>query len=104
MCQYSARDGNASDWHLIHLGQYAVSGAGLLIIEATGVEPAGRITADCLGLWNDAHEAALARALRNVRHYASMPIGIQLGPAGRKASVRRPGPGRGNTLPRESGP
>lgn len=102
MCQYSARDGNASDWHLIHLGQYAVSGAGLLIIEATGVEPAGRITADCLGLWNDENEAALARVLRSVRPYATMPIGIQLGHAGRKASVRRPGQGRGN-LPRSEG-
>jgi 2,4-dienoyl-CoA reductase-like NADH-dependent reductase (Old Yellow Enzyme family) len=102
MCQYSAVEGCATDWHLIHLGQYAVSGAGLLIIEATAVEPVGRITAECLGLWSDENEAALARVLKVVRPYASMPIGIQLGHAGRKASVRKPGDGRGN-LPRETG-
>lgn len=95
MCQYSATNGDASDWHVIHLGQYAVSGAGLLLMEATGVEPDGRITADCLGLWSDRNEAALARVLNTVRPFASMPIGIQLGHAGRKASVRRPGEGRG---------
>lgn len=103
MCQYSAVDGNASDWHLIHLGQYAVSGAGLLVIEATGVEPEGRITADCLGLWSDENEAALRRVLDLVRPFASMPIGIQLGHAGRKASVRRPGAGRGNLPMAEGG-
>jgi 2,4-dienoyl-CoA reductase-like NADH-dependent reductase (Old Yellow Enzyme family) len=96
MCQYSAVNGNATDWHVIHLGQYAVSGAGLLVIEATGVEPEGRITAECLGLWSDDNEAALARVLQFVRPFASMPIGIQLSHAGRKASVRRPGAGRGN--------
>jgi 2,4-dienoyl-CoA reductase-like NADH-dependent reductase (Old Yellow Enzyme family) len=102
MCQYSAVDGSATDWHILHLGQYAVSGAGLVMIEATGVEPAGRITAECLGLWSDENEAALARVVRTIRPYASMPIGIQLGHAGRKASVRRPGQGRG-PLPREEG-
>jgi len=61
MCQYSAVDGCANDWHLIHLGQLALSGAGLLIIEATGVTPDGRITPGCLGLYDDATEAALAR-------------------------------------------
>jgi 2,4-dienoyl-CoA reductase-like NADH-dependent reductase (Old Yellow Enzyme family) len=102
MCQYSAKNGNASDWHILHLGQYAVSGAGLLIIEATGVEPEGRITADCLGLWSDENEQALARVLQFVRPFSSMPIGIQLSHAGRKASVLRPGQGRGN-LAREQG-
>jgi 2,4-dienoyl-CoA reductase-like NADH-dependent reductase (Old Yellow Enzyme family) len=102
MCQYSAVDGSATDWHILHLGQYAVSGAGLVMIEATGVEPAGRITAECLGLWSDENEAALARVVRTIRPYASMPIGIQLSHAGRKASVRRPGQGRG-PLPREEG-
>lgn len=95
MCQYSAVDGCATDWHIIHLGQYVVSGAGLLIIEATAVEPAGRITPDCLGLWSDANEAALRRVLDTVRPYASMPIGLQLSHAGRKASVRKPRDGRG---------
>jgi len=64
MCQYSAVDGSATDWHLVHLGQLALSGAGLLIVEATAVSPEGRITPGCLGLWNDANEAALARVLR----------------------------------------
>ena len=59
MCQYSAVEGCATDWHLIHLGQLALSGAGLLVIEATGVEPQGRISADCVGLYNDDNEAAL---------------------------------------------
>ncbi len=102
MCQYSATNGNASNWHVLHLGQYAVSGAGLLILEATAVTPEGRITADCLGLWCDENEAAIARVLDFVRPFASMPIGIQLGHAGRKASVRAPGQGRGN-LPRNEG-
>ena len=61
MCQYSADEGRATDWHLAHLGQMAMSGAGLLVIEATAVEPVGRITAGCLGLWDDDTEAALAR-------------------------------------------
>jgi 2,4-dienoyl-CoA reductase-like NADH-dependent reductase (Old Yellow Enzyme family) len=90
MCQYSASAGNATDWHLIHLGQMALSGAGLLIIEATAVEPEGRISPDDLGLWNDENEAALTRTLKGVRAYSSMPIGIQLGHAGRKASVKAP--------------
>ncbi len=101
MCQYSAVEGNANDWHLLHFGQYAVSGAGLFIIEATAVEPEGRITPECLGLWNDENEAALRRVLDTVRPFASMPFGIQLGHAGRKASVRRPGLGRGSLTPEE---
>jgi 2,4-dienoyl-CoA reductase-like NADH-dependent reductase (Old Yellow Enzyme family) len=103
MCQYSAVDGCATDWHVIHLGQYAVSGAGLLIMEATAVEPAGRITPDCLGLWSDANEAALRRVLDTVRPYASMPIGLQLSHAGRKASVRKPRDGRGGVPIAEGG-
>jgi len=90
MCQYSADQGNATDWHLMHLGQLAVSGAGLLIIEATAVAPEGRITPADLGLWNDQNEAALARTLKAVRSYSDMPVGIQLGHAGRKASTQAP--------------
>jgi 2,4-dienoyl-CoA reductase-like NADH-dependent reductase (Old Yellow Enzyme family) len=90
MCQYSAREGSATDWHLIHLGSLALSGAGLLIIEATAVEPEGRISPDDLGLWSDANEEALARVLRGVRAYSHMPISIQLAHAGRKASTRVP--------------
>jgi 2,4-dienoyl-CoA reductase-like NADH-dependent reductase (Old Yellow Enzyme family) len=90
MCQYSADDGNANDWHLMHYGKLALSGAGLLIIEATGVEPEGRITPGCLGLWNDANEAALQRTLKAVREHSRMPIAIQLAHAGRKASSHKP--------------
>ncbi len=103
MCQYSAVDGNANDWHLMHYGKLALSGAGLLIIEATGVEPEGRITPGCLGLWNDANEAALARTLRAVREYSRMPVAIQLAHAGRKASSHKPWDGGQLISPAEGG-
>lgn len=90
MCQYSADNGKATAWHRIHLGQLAFSGAGLLIIEASAVEPAGRITPADLGLWNDETEAALRTVLNDIRQYTSIPIGIQLGHAGRKASSAAP--------------
>jgi len=90
MCQYSARDGAATDWHLIHLGQLALSGAGLLTIEATAVTREGRITPGCLGLWDDATEAALGRVLQAVRAHSAMPLAIQLSHAGRKASSELP--------------
>ena len=90
MCQYSAVDGAATDWHRVHLGHLALSGAALLIIEATAVEAVGRITPACLGLWSDATEAALSRVLRSVRAHSPMPIAIQLGHAGRKASSHVP--------------
>lgn len=103
MCQYSAVDGCANDWHLIHLGQLALSGAGLLIIEATGVTPDGRITPGCLGLYDDATEAALARVLRAVRAYSSMPVAIQLAHAGRKASSHAPWDGGQLIAPDQGG-
>lgn len=90
MCQYSAEDGSASDWHMMHLGMLSNSGAGLLIIEATGVEPAGRITPGCLGLYSDENEQALKRVVDACRKYGSAKIGIQLGHAGRKASTNPP--------------
>jgi 2,4-dienoyl-CoA reductase-like NADH-dependent reductase (Old Yellow Enzyme family) len=90
MCQYSAEAGNATDWHLMHLGRLALSGAGLLIIEATAVEPEGRISPDDLGLYSDANQQALDRVLKAVRCYTNIPIGIQLGHAGRKASAATP--------------
>ena len=90
MCQYSAREGSAGDWHLIHLGHLALSGAGLLIVEATAVSPEGRITAGDLGLYSDANEAALARVLAVVRAHSPITIGMQLAHAGRKASSRAP--------------
>ena len=90
MCQYSAEHGNATDWHLIHLGHLALSGAGLLILEATAVTPEGRISPTDLGLWNEANEQALGEVLRQVRQHSAMPMAIQLSHAGRKASSRRP--------------
>jgi 2,4-dienoyl-CoA reductase-like NADH-dependent reductase (Old Yellow Enzyme family) len=103
MCQYSAEDGNATDWHMIHLGHLALSGAGLLIIEATGVEPEGRITHGDLGLYSDANERALGRVLEGIRRYSTMPIGIQLGHAGRKASSARPWEGGQQVTAKDGG-
>lgn len=90
MCQYSAIDGNATDWHLMHLGQLAISGAGLLIVEATAVSPEGRITDGDLGLYSDANEAALARVMEAIRPHSPIKWGLQLAHAGRKASSRAP--------------
>ncbi|MBK8740644.1 MAG: NADH:flavin oxidoreductase/NADH oxidase [Betaproteobacteria bacterium] len=103
LCEYSAVDGCATDWHVIHLGHLALSGAGLLIIEATAVEPQGRISRECLGMYSDACEEALARVLAIVRRYSTMPIGIQLGHAGRKGSQKKPSDGRGNIPEGEGG-
>jgi 2,4-dienoyl-CoA reductase-like NADH-dependent reductase (Old Yellow Enzyme family) len=86
MCQYSAVEGNATDWHAIHYGTLSHSGAGLLIIEATAVLPEGRISFADLGMWSDENAAALKRVLEAVRKYSAMPIAIQLAHAGRKAS------------------
>lgn len=99
MCQYSAEDGCMTDWHLIHLGQLALSGAALLTIEATGVVPEGRITYADVGLYNDATEAAMARVLEGIRKWSDMPISVQLAHAGRKASTDRPWSGGGQIAP-----
>ncbi len=101
MCQYSADEGRATDWHLIHLGNLALSGAALLMIEATAVLPEGRISPDDLGLWSDETEEALDRVIRSVRRHSDMPIGIQLAHAGRKASTRPPWEGGGQIRPDE---
>jgi NADPH2 dehydrogenase len=90
MCQYSANDGVASDWHMTHLGMLANSGAGLLVVESTHVERSGRITHGCLGLYSDACEAALERAVAHCRRIGSAKLAIQLSHAGRKASAQRP--------------
>src|ERR1044071_8948002 len=90
MCQYSAENGAANDWHLQHLGSLSLSGAGLVIVEQTAVEPAGRITHGCLGLYSDASEAALARVVDFCRRAGSAALGIQLAHAGRKGSARLP--------------
>lgn len=90
MCQYSAEDGNMTDWHMLHLGSLANSGAGLLIFEATGVEMAGRISLGCPALENDANEAAMKRIVDGCRKWGTAKLGLQLAHAGRKASVKRP--------------
>ena len=79
MCQYSAVNGQATDWHHMHLGTLASSGAGMLIIEATAVEPQGRISPADLGLWSETQQTALDRVLRAVRSFSSMRDGAVLG-------------------------
>lgn len=102
MCQYSAEGGKATDWHMIHLGHLALSGAGLLVIEATAVEPEGRITPTDLGLWDDATEQALQPVLRAIRKHSRIPVAMQLAHAGRKASSRAPWEG-GELIPVSEG-
>jgi 2,4-dienoyl-CoA reductase-like NADH-dependent reductase (Old Yellow Enzyme family) len=86
MCQYSAKDGIANDWHLVHLGRFALGGFGLVIVEATGVTPEGRISYGDLGLWNDDQIAPLARIVDFLKKQGAA-AGIQLAHAGRKAST-----------------
>jgi 2,4-dienoyl-CoA reductase-like NADH-dependent reductase (Old Yellow Enzyme family) len=90
MCQYSADDGVATDWHFNHLGMLSNSGAALVVVEATGIERRGRITHGCLGLYSDDCEAALARMIAHCRRFGNAMLGIQLAHAGRKASAQRP--------------
>jgi NADPH2 dehydrogenase len=90
MCQYSAENGEASDWHMTHLGMLANSGAGMVVVEMTDVEPQGRITPGCLGLYSDGCEAALARVIRHCKKIGSAKFGVQIAHAGRKASTSRP--------------
>jgi len=91
MCQYSAHDGTVSEWHTQHLSQLGYSGAGLVVVEATGVERRGRISHGCVGLYNDDNEAALKNVLTTARRWAgTTKFAIQLAHAGRKASTRRP--------------
>src|SRR6187200_298228 len=101
MCQYSADEGCATDWHAIHLGHLALSSAALLTIEATAVVPEGRITYADVGLWSDETEAALSRTLDSVRRWSDIPIAIQLAHAGRKASHEIPWKGGRQLMPGE---
>lgn len=103
MCQYSAEQGRATAWHRIHLGNLSLSGAGLLIVEAAAVQEDGRITPQDLGLWNDETEAALADVLKDIQQYSTMPLGIQLSHAGRKASTDVPWRGGGFLTPEQHG-
>jgi 2,4-dienoyl-CoA reductase-like NADH-dependent reductase (Old Yellow Enzyme family) len=102
MCMYSADHGIASGWHVIHLGHLALSGAGLLILEATAVEPIGRISPRCLGLWSDETEAGLAPVIRAIRDHSPIKLGIQLAHAGRKGSSHVPWDG-GQQIPQAEG-
>ncbi|HZY13607.1 MAG TPA: NADH:flavin oxidoreductase/NADH oxidase [Beijerinckiaceae bacterium] len=103
MCQYSAEDGQAGDWHMIHLGHLALSGAGLMILEATAVSAKGRISPQDLGLYSDADEAALARVINAIRTYSPIALAIQLAHAGRKGSSRAPWEGGAQIHPHEAG-
>lgn len=102
MCQYSAERGEATAWHMIHLGSLALSGAGMLCLEATSVEPEGRITPGDLGLWDDVTEAALKPVIDAIRKHSHIAITMQLGHAGRKASSAAPWDG-GQLIPVSEG-
>jgi 2,4-dienoyl-CoA reductase-like NADH-dependent reductase (Old Yellow Enzyme family) len=102
MCQYSADDGVATDWHFTHINNLALSGAAMFCIEATHVEAIGRITAGCLGLYSDACEAALKQILSSVRKHSTTAIAMQLAHAGRKGSSARPWEG-GQLIPEAKG-
>ena len=101
MCQYSSEDGVATDWHFVHLGARAVGGAGLVMVEATAVEPRGRISPADMGIWDDRHVEPLARIARFVEQHGAVPA-IQLAHAGRKASTR-PGWTGGGAIPTGEG-
>jgi len=101
MCQYSSADGLANAWHLVHLGSYALGRAGLVLTEATAVEPEGRISPEDLGLWSDAHAEALAPVVDFVRGQG-VPVGFQLAHAGRKASTYAPWRGH-DSVPLDAG-
>lgn len=100
MCQYSAKEGFVSDWHLAHYTGLARGGAGLVIVEATGVSPDGRISPDCLGLWSDDHIAGLARIAAAIKAAGAVP-GIQIAHAGRKANANRPWDGDDHIAPED---
>ncbi|HEY8418444.1 MAG TPA: NADH:flavin oxidoreductase/NADH oxidase [Limnochordales bacterium] len=102
MCQYSAEDGVPNEWHYVHLGSRAVGGAGLIIAEATAVEPRGRITPFCLGIWDDKHVEPFARIVRFIHAHGAV-AGIQLFHAGRKASTAQPWKGGHPLTPAEGG-
>jgi 2,4-dienoyl-CoA reductase-like NADH-dependent reductase (Old Yellow Enzyme family) len=101
MCQYSSTDGFANDWHLVHLGAFARGGVGLVIMEATAVEPEGRISAFDQGIWKDEHIAPLKRVTDFILGQGAV-AGIQIAHAGRKASRMRPWEGDSD-LPRDQG-
>jgi len=102
MCQYSAVDGVPNDWHLVHLGQFATGGAGLVMAEATAVVPEGRISPADTGLWNDEQVAAWQRITGFLRAQGAVPA-VQLAHAGRKASTAVPWEGKESVPESEGG-
>src|SRR5512139_1342079 len=102
MCQYSSRDGLPNEWHLVHLGSRAVGGAGLVMVEATGVSPEGRISPSDTGIWSEDHVAAF-RPIADFVKAQGAAAGIQLGHAGRKASTDAPWRGGRPLAPSEGG-
>jgi len=103
MCQYSVTDGFVGDYHLAHLGRFALGGFGLVVVEATGVTPEGRISHGDVGLWSDEHVAGLARVVE-LLHAEGSAAGIQLAHAGAKASSLRPWDGTGPVTPENARP
>src|SRR5215470_12238855 len=101
MSQYLAIDGNLTDWHLVHLGQFAIGGAGIVCSEETAVEPRGRRTHHCAGLYTDAHVGGYRRVTSFLKDLGAVPA-IQLGHAGRRASVRPPWEGRRPLAPHDA--
>ncbi len=103
MCQYNSDNGSASDWHLMHLGQFSLGAGALVMTEMTDVEPAGRISARCAGMWSDQNEAAMKRVIDFCRQYGVVKHGIQLAHAGRKGSTQTPAQGGKPLKPEEEG-
>ncbi|WP_455429103.1 NADH:flavin oxidoreductase/NADH oxidase [Fodinicurvata halophila] len=103
MCQYSAENGCMTDWHTLHLGHLALSGAGLLTLEASAVEPEGRITYGDAGIWSDETEAAMGRVVESILRWSEIPVALQLAHAGRKASEEVPWKGRAQIAPGQDG-
>lgn len=101
MCQYSAINGSMTDWHLMHLGSLAISGASMLVIEMTGVTPQAHITPYCVGLYSDTNESAMKRVVDYVRSISTIQLGVQLAHAGRKGSAHRAWQGHGPLQPNE---
>jgi 2,4-dienoyl-CoA reductase-like NADH-dependent reductase (Old Yellow Enzyme family) len=102
MCQYSAHEGHLEDWHLVHLGRFAIGGAGIIFTEATAVQKAGRITHGCAGLWTDSQIPGHARVTAFALRHGAIPA-IQLGHAGRKAGMQRPWFGNGTLTEADTG-
>ena len=103
MCQYNSDNGSATDWHLMHLGQFSLGAGALVMTEMTDVTPAGRITARCAGMWSDENEAAMKRVIDFCKQYGVAKHGIQLAHAGRKGSTQTPAQGGKPLSPEEEG-